>query len=172
MKTITLITIILIGITMAKNNELKVGDVAPDFTLQDQNEQEHTLSNYFGKKMVVYFYPKDDTPGCKKEACSIRDNYALFEENDIVVFGLSYDSPASHKKFAEKYDLPFTLLSDTEKSVAKLYNSNGLLMAKRNSFLINTDGKIFKIYKNVDVTSHTSNILDDFEALDSNKEQK
>ena len=96
---------------MAKN-DLNIGDKAPDFTLVDQDSTEHTLSEYFGKKIVVYFYPKDDTPGCKKEACSIRDNYALFEENDIVVFGLSYDSPASHKKFAEKYDLPFTLLSD------------------------------------------------------------
>ena len=160
-----IITIIIIGQVMAKNNKLMVSDKAPDFTLKDQNNTEHTLSEYFGKKIVVYFYPKDDTPGCKKEACSIRDNYALFEENGIVVFGLSYDSPASHKKFAEKYGLPFTLLSDKEKSVAKLYNSDGFLMAKRNSFLIDTEGKIFKIYKNVDVTAHTSNILDDFEGL-------
>jgi len=154
---------------MAKN-DLNIGDKAPDFTLVDQDSTEHTLSEYFGKKIVVYFYPKDDTPGCKKEACSIRDNYALFEENDIVVFGLSYDSPTSHKKFAEKYDLPFTLLSDVDKTVAKLYDSDGLFMAKRNSFLIDTDGKIFKIYKNVDVTSHTSNILDDFDVLGANKE--
>jgi len=154
---------------MAKN-DLNIGDKAPDFTLVDQDSTEHTLSEYFGKKIVVYFYPKDDTPGCKKEACSIRDNYALFEENDIVVFGLSYDSPTSHKKFAEKYDLPFTLLSDTDKSVAKLYGSDGFLMAKRNSFLIDINGKIFKIYKNVDVTSHTSNILDDFDVLNANKE--
>ena len=83
---------------------------------------------------------------------------------------LSYDSPASHKKFAEKYDLPFTLLSDANKSVAKLYNSDGFIMAKRNSFLIDTEGNIFKIYKNVDVTSHTSNILDDFDELDVSKE--
>ena len=162
-----LIIIMIIGITMAKNNELKIGDSAPDFTLQDQNEQKHTLSDYFGKKIVVYFYPKDDTPGCKKEACSIRDNYALFEENEIVVFGLSYDSPKSHKKFADKYGLPFTLLSDNEKKVAKLYNSDGFLMPKRNSFLIDTEGKIFKIYQSVDVTTHTSNILDDFEGLEN-----
>ena len=84
-----------------------------------------------------------------------------------MVFGLSYDSPVSHKRFAEKYDLPFTLLSDANKSVAKLYNSDGLLMAKRNSFLIDTEGNIFKIYKKVDVTSHTSNILDDFDELDA-----
>lgn len=159
----------MIGLIMAKN-DLNIGDKAPDFTLVDQDSTEHTLSEYFGKKIVVYFYPKDDTPGCKKEACSIRDNYALFEENDIVVFGLSYDSPTSHKKFAEKYDLPFTLLSDVDKTVAKLYDSDGLFMAKRNSFLIDTDGKIFKIYKNVDVTSHTSNILDDFDVLGANKE--
>ena len=164
------ILLLTIGLTMAKSSELKIGDKAPDFTLMDQDTTEHILSNYFGKKLVVYFYPKDDTPGCKKEACSIRDNYALFEQNEIIVFGLSYDSPASHKKFAEKYDLPFTLLSDSEKTVAKLYNSNGLLMAKRNTFLIDKDGKIFKIYKNVDVTSHTSNILDDFDVLENLKE--
>jgi len=92
------------------------------------------------------------------------------EENDIIVFGFSYDSPASHKKFAEKYDLPFTLLSDADKSVAKQYNSDGFLMVKRNSFLIDTEGNIFRIYRNVDVTSHTSNILDDFDVLDSDKE--
>ncbi|MFC1784077.1 peroxiredoxin [Candidatus Neomarinimicrobiota bacterium] len=165
MNKVLIIITIIIGITMAKNNELKIGDSAPDFTLQDQNKQDHTLSDYFGKKIVVYFYPKDDTPGCKKEACSIRDNYALFEENEIVVFGISYDSPKSHKTFADKYGLPFTLLSDNEKKVAKLYNSDGFLMAKRNSFLIDSEGKIFNIYKNVDVTTHTSNILDDFEGL-------
>ena len=164
------ILLLTIGLTMAKSSELKIGDKAPDFTLMDQDTTEHILSNYFGKKLVVYFYPKDDTPGCKKEACSIRDNYALFEQNEIIVFGLSYDSPASHKKFAEKYDLPFTLLSDADKSVAKLYNSNGLLMAKRNTFLINKDSKIFKIYKKVDVTSHTSKILDDFDVLENLKE--
>ena len=152
---------------MAKSSELKIGDGAPDFTLFDHNGEEQTLSDYFGKKLVVYFYPKDDTPGCRKEACSIRDNFSLFEENDIIVFGISYDSPSSHKKFAEKYDLPFTLLSDNDKEVAKLYKSDGFLMAKRNTFLIDTDGKIFKIYKNVDVTTHTENILSDFSKLDN-----
>jgi peroxiredoxin Q/BCP len=161
---------LIIGITMASNTELKVGDQAPDFTLLDQNEKEHTLSEYIGEYIVVYFYPKDDTPGCTKEACSIRDNIALFEESGIWVFGLSFDSPKSHKKFAEKHNLPFTLLSDSDKSVAKLYNSNGLLMAKRNTFLIDKDGKIFKIYKNVDVTIHTENILKDFSNLENLKE--
>ena len=155
---------------MANNNELKIGDKSPDFTLLDQNEKEHTLSDYFGKKIVVYFYPKDDTPGCTKEACSIHDDINIFEENNIVVFGISYDSPKSHKKFAEKYNLPFTLLCDSDKSIAKLYNSAGLIFAKRNSFLINSDGLIFKIYKNVDVTTHTKNILNDFNNLDNSKD--
>jgi peroxiredoxin Q/BCP len=163
MKIITILTTYLIGITMAQNNELKIGDMAPDFTLIDQNEVEHTLSDYFGKKIVVYFYPKDDTPGCTKEACSIRDKYNFFTKNDIVVFGISYDLPKSHKKFAEKYNLPFNLLSDSDKEVAEQYDSNGLFMAKRNTFLIDTDGKIFKIYKNVDLASHTSKILEDFD---------
>lgn len=161
---------IIIGVSMASNNDLKIGDQAPDFTLLDQYSIEQTLSAYIGKNIVVYFYPKDDTPGCTKEACSIRDNFALFEENNITVFGISYDSPKSHKKFAEKYKLPFTLLSDRDKSVAKSYNSNGFLMAKRNTFLINKYGKIFKIYKSVDVTEHTKNILNDFSDLEKSIE--
>ena len=165
-KMITILTLI-IGVIMANDTVLKVGDKAPNFTLLDQSGNDHTLSDYFGQKIVVYFYPKDDTPGCTKEACSIRDNIALFEENGIKVFGLSFDSPNSHKKFAEKYNLPFTLLSDSDKSVAKLYNSRGFLMAKRNTFLIDTDGKIFKIYKNVDVTTHTQKILNDFLVSDN-----
>ena len=155
---------------MANNTELQVGDNAPNFTLLDQNNVEHTLSDYFGKKIVVYFYPKDDTPGCTKEACSIRDNFTQFEENGIIVFGISYDSPKSHKKFAEKYNIPFTLLSDNNRSVAEAYNSKGLLMAKRNTFLIDTEGKIFKIYKKVDVSTHTASILNDFSKLENLQE--
>ena len=158
------------GSIMGAKIELKIGDAAPNFKLVDQNEKEHNLSNYFGKKIVVYFYPKDDTPGCTKEACSIRDNFALFEENNIIVFGISYDSPSSHKKFSEKYNLPFILLSDSAKSVATLYNSKGLFMAKRNTFLIDEEGKIFKIYKNVDVSTHTESILNDFSKLENLKE--
>lgn len=161
---------IIIGITMAGDTELKVGDNAPDFTLSDQNGKEQTLSDYFGENIVVYFYPKDDTPGCTKEACSIRDNFKLFEKNNIIVFGISYDSPRSHKKFAEKYNLPFILLSDSDKSVAKSYDSYGWFLTKRNSFLIDKSGKIFKIYKSVDVTEHTENILNDFSDLEKSKE--
>lgn len=165
MRKIQLIIILVIGVIVAKENKLNIGDNAPNFTLIDQDKVEHTLSDYFGKKIVVYFYPKNDTPGCTKEACSIRDNYNLFEDNGITVFGISYDSSQSHKKFAEKYNLPFTLLSDKEKTVAKLYDSAGLLTVKRNSFLIDTEGKIYKIYEGVDVSTHTQNILKDFSEL-------
>jgi peroxiredoxin Q/BCP len=169
MLKIILITI-MIGNLMA-NNALEIGDKAPDFTLIDKNNKVHTLSDYFGELIAVYFYPKDDTPGCTKEACSIRDNYSKFEEKGIIVFGISYDSPKSHKKFAEKYNLPFTLLSDSEKVAAKAYGSNGILMAKRNTYLIDRDGKIFKIYKDVDVTTHTQNILNDFMDLEKADEK-
>lgn len=166
MKTISLIiAILIIGVVMAENNELKIGDNAPDFTLVDKDNIEHTLSDHFGKKIVVYFYPKDDTPGCTTEACSIRDNFSVFEENKITVFGISYDSPKSHKKFAEKYNIPFTLLSDSDKEVSKKYDSHGMIIAKRNTFLINPEGKIFKIYKGVDVNTHTQNMLNDFSDL-------
>ena len=164
LKLVILITIGM-GNILGADIELKIGDAAPDFNLIDQNGKEHKLSDYFGEKIVVYFYPKDDTPGCTKEACSIRDNFTQFKENNIIVFGISYDSPRSHKKFAEKYNLPFILLSDSAKSVARLYNSKGLFMAKRNTFLIDKEGKILKIYKKVDVSTHTENILNDFSKL-------
>ena len=156
---------------MAQDQMLEVGNMAPNFTLEDQNSKKHTLSDYFGNKIVVYFYPKDDTPGCTKEACSIRDNYSKFEDKGIIVLGISYDSPKSHKKFAEKYNLSFTLLSDSEKVAAKAYGSSGILMAKRNTYLIDRDGKIFKIYKDVDVTTHTQNILNDFSDLEKADEK-
>lgn len=164
LKLVILITIGM-GNILGADIELKIGDAAPDFNLIDQNGKEHKLSDYFGEKIVVYFYPKDDTPGCTKEACSIRDNFTQFKENNIIVFGISYDSPRSHKKFAEKYNLPFILLSDSAKSVARLYNSKGLFMAKRNTFLIDKEGKILKIYKKVDVSTHTESILNDFSKL-------
>ena len=102
---------------------LSINDIAPDFNLQDQNNEAHTLSQHKGSYVLVYFYPKDDTPGCTKEACMIRDVYDDFEKKGIVVIGISADSPKSHKKFAEKYELPFTLLSDEDKSIIDAYGA-------------------------------------------------
>ncbi|NQV15243.1 peroxiredoxin [bacterium] len=140
-----------------------VGSLAPDFTLNDELGQSHRLSDYRGQDVVVYFYPKDDTPGCTIEACSIRDRYSLFAERNIVVFGVSYDGARSHQKFKEKHELPFILLSDKDKSVAAEYKSKGLFMPKRKTFLIDKQGVIIKVFESVNVREHADDILKDFE---------
>ena len=165
MKVIIMIGLTLFGMASGADNKLKEGSPAPDFTMQDQDGNTHTLSEYKGQLVVVYFYPKDDTPGCTKEACSIRDDYTLFEKNGIKVFGVSYDDMKSHKKFAEKYDLPFTLLSDLDKSVAAAYGTKGIFVPSRKTFLIDADGIVRKIYENVTVTGHGAEILADFAAM-------
>ncbi len=147
------------GLLLAAN-PLAEGDPAPDFTLPDQHEVDHSLSDYHGQRVLVYFYPKDGTPGCTKEACGLRDVYGEYETANIVVLGISYDSAESHREFIAKHDLPFTLLSDTHKLVAKLYGTKGINpMAIRRSFLIDEDGRIVKIIKDVDVTSHNQDVL-------------
>lgn len=162
MKRLVLSLLIFSGVNMlfAKNIELQLGDFAPNFALADDNGVEHRLSDYRGQPVVVYFYPKDDTPGCTKEACAFRDDYASYEELGIRVFGISYDTPESHSRFKSKYDIPFTLLSDTDKSVAKSYGAAGLIFPKRVTFIIDAEGKISKVYEKVSVTTHSSEILD------------
>jgi len=169
MKTLGLFTagILAAGFIMGADIKLKEGDAAPDFSLMDQNGNLHSLSDYRGQKVVVYFYPKNDTPGCTKEACSFRDDYSLFQKDSIKVFGISYDSSESHRKFAEKYRLPFTLLSDSEKTVARAYGSKGLIFPKRKTFLIDEMGMVLKVYHEMDVTTHGAQILADFEAMDA-----
>ncbi len=147
---------------------LKEGDPAPDFTLADQNGEQHTLSNYQGQKVLVYFYPKDDTPGCTKEACGLRDDYAEYQADNIVILGISYDPPNTHQLFREKHSLPFTLLSDTSKVVAGLYGTRGIYpLAIRRSFLINEEGRIVKIISDVDITTHSQDVLRYFREADS-----
>ncbi len=153
------------GMAVGAQGASLLGELAPDFTMLDQDGKSHTLSEYRGQKVVVYFYPKDDTPGCTTEACSIRDDYGLFEKNGIKVFGVSYDDVQSHKKFAEKYDLPFSLLSDSDKSVAKAYGADGLFVTSRKTYLIDEEGILRKIYENVTPTGHGPEILADFKAL-------
>lgn len=145
---------------------LKVGQKAPDFSLKDSNGQVRNLREFYGTPIVIYFYPKDDTPGCTKEACSFRDNYNLFKEQGIEVIGISYDSPESHAEFKKKYNLPFTLLSDIDKSVAEKYGANrGILNfigAKRITYLLDKSGIIIKVYPNVTPAEHAGKILDFF----------
>jgi peroxiredoxin Q/BCP len=143
---------------------LKPGIIAPDFTTPDQNNSLVTLSSFRGQWVLLYFYPEDDTPGCTKEACGIRDSFAEFQ-GKITVLGVSHDSVESHQKFQQKYSLPFLLLSDQNKSVSTLYDTNGLLFSKRISYLIDPTGHIVKVYPKVNVSTHAKTILRDFAKL-------
>ena len=140
--------------------EVKEGDMFPDFKLKADDGKEVSLSDVKGKKGVVYFYPKDDTPGCTKEACSFRDSINSFESQRIPVFGISVDSIESHKKFKNKYSIPFTLLSDSDKKViAKLGIKSILGVASRVTFILDENGKILKIYPKVSPDKHAEEIL-------------
>ncbi len=142
---------------------------APEFSLQDQFGEVHTLSQYRGKKVLIYFYPKDDTPGCTTEACNFRDNYQDLSDAGLVVLGISKDTVKSHKKFAEKYNLPFPLLADEDTSVCQSYGVWGkkkfmgreYVGISRVSFLIDEKGEIAKIYEDVKPKEHTQEVAQD-----------
>ncbi len=135
---------------------------APKFTLLDQDGKETSLSQFLGQKVLLYFYPKDGTPGCTKEACVIAEMYDEFKKAGIAVLGVSADSPESHTKFRAKYHLPFTLLSDPEKLVIAQYGAKSLIgITKRISYLIDEAGIISKVYPKVDPASHAGEILVD-----------
>jgi len=149
--------------------ELKVGDPAPDFRLPSTEGREIALKEFRGKKNVVlYFYPKDDTPGCTKEACSFRDERPKFGKKDAVILGVSFDDLESHKKFAGKYKLPFPLLSDADKKVAEAYGvykeksmyGRTYMGIERSTFVIDKDGTIAQIYRKVKVDGHSDEILE------------
>lgn len=135
---------------------------APDFHLPDQNEEEHYLSDYERQWVLIYFYPKDDTSGCTKEACGFRDNMPDFEKLKIKILGISADSAESHAKFVSKYGLNFTLLSDQKKEVIKTY---GASITKRISYLIDPKGMIRKAYSKVTPAEHAEEVLVDLEAM-------
>jgi peroxiredoxin Q/BCP len=156
-----------------ENNMLTINTIAPDFTLPDEEGTLRSLNQYRGKRVLLYFYPKDDTPGCTKEACMIAEVYNDFGAQNIAVLGVSKDSPASHKRFKEKYHLPFTLLSDGEGKVVELYEawqektmfgrtSMGIV---RISYLIDEQGKIVRVYPDVNPATHALEILNDVRNL-------
>lgn len=152
---------------------IKVGQKAIDFELPDQNSKTHKLSDYKGSFVLLYFYPKDDTPGCTKEACAIRDDFHNFKKLKCKVLAVSADSVKSHKKFEEKYDLPFPILSDEERKVLDTYEALGeksmfgkkYIGILRTSYLINPEGVIVKIYKNVKPEIHAKEVLKDLEEI-------
>jgi len=147
---LTIFIILAINYSTGQSNKLEIGDTIPQFTLKDQNNKEFDVTKYRGKKpMVIYFYPKDDTPGCTKEACSFRDEFETFTDLNVEVIGISSDDVVSHKKFAEKYNLPFTLLADTKKKVRKLFGvPNNLLglLPGRVTYVVNKNGIIVHIF--------------------------
>ncbi len=146
---------------------LKVGDKAPEFKLAGDDGGTHSLKEFRGKKIVLFFYPKDDTSGCTKEACSFRDNYATIKKKDAVVLGISGDSVESHKKFISKYDLNFILLSNEDRSVLDLYGvwkeksmyGRTFMGIERTTFIIDEQGKISHIFPKVKVDGHTEEVL-------------
>ncbi len=163
-----LITVLLSAPTFAGEPPV-VGADAPSFNLQDQNGEWHTLGDYRGQWLAVYFYPKDDTPGCTTEACNFRDNIYAFKAIGAAVVGISVDDVDSHKEFSDKYKLPFTILADEDGKTAKAYgvlkNYMLLKLASRQSFLVNPEGEIVKHYADVDPDKHTDQVLTDIKAL-------
>ena len=146
---------------------LKVGEAAPDFNLPDQNGKNHKLSDYHGKWLALYFYVKDDTPGCTKQACKFRDDFHQLRDLGAEVVGVSVDDSASHADFAKKYDLPFPLLADSKGETAKRYDSIWSLigLAKRNTYLIDPEGRIAKIYLSASPSRNSVEIVEDLKRM-------
>ena len=138
---------------------LKVGDTAPDFSAVDDQGKLISLKDFLGKTVVLYFYPKDDTPGCTAEAEGFRDNFKEFAGKNAVILGVSYDNVGSHQDFKQKHQLPFYLLVDSEKKISGLYGAKGLIVASRDTIVIDPQGKIQQIYRGVDPVTHIQEVL-------------
>lgn len=174
MKKFLLSVCYVLGMSLSSHAaaELNVGDVAPEFTLKDQHENNVSLSDMAGRWVVLYFYPKNDTPGCTTEACSFRDNINKLIEQKATILGVSIDTVKSHQEFIKKHDLPFQLLADPRAIVAARYGSMlnlGIVrLAKRHSFIIDPTGHIAKIYRDVDPDTHVAEVLEDLKRLQEN----
>ena len=164
-----IIVALLLPFSFASLAQIKVGSKAPNFTLSDQNSIQHQLSDYEGSWVILYFYPKDDTPGCTTQACDFRDAVKRIIASKSNVFGVSLDSVESHKRFADKNNLQFSLLSDESGEVSEAYDSLNNFMsfksAKRNTFIIDPDGKVAKIYLSVKPSTHSQMVLNDLNQL-------
>jgi len=166
--------VLTVCLTLAFQNSwsadpLPEGSAAPSFRLQDQNSKWHSPEDYKGKWLVLYFYPKDDTPGCTTEACNFRDDIMAFRKMGVTILGVSTDDVESHQEFADKHSLPFPLLADTSGDVSAAYAGFKLLgilkLANRKTYLIGPDGTIAKRYDSVDPDKHSAQIMNDLKAL-------
>ena len=162
-------TALFLGHIAVAAGVLDVGKPAPEFELADQQGQLHSLEDYRDQWVVLYFYPKDETPGCTTEACEFRDNIFAYRELNAQILGVSLDDVESHRKFAENHSLPFPLLADTEGTAADAYGVKtkmmGWIVAKRQTFLIDPDGNIAMHYEKVDPDEHSAQVLADLESL-------
>lgn len=165
----SLFTAALVWLSGARAADLQVGQPAPGFELLDQNGKTQRLVDYRGRWLVMYFYPKNDTPGCTKEACEFRDDILMFRRMGVALLGVSTDDLASHQAFAAKYQLPFPLLSDAKGEVAAAYGAlfglGPVRFARRHSFIIDTEGRLAKIYRDVDPKQHSDEVIQDLKAL-------
>ncbi len=159
----------LLGLHGVQADDLAPGNPAPKFTLLDQETRTHTLASYRGRWVVLYFYPKDDTPGCTTEACNFRDDLPAMRALNVQILGVSMDDTKSHARFAEKYSLPFPLLADTEGNVARAYGAlwsiGPLQVARRHTFVIDPEGRVAKIYRNVKPAEHSRELQQDLKEL-------
>ena len=173
--TLTLVIVAVAAIILSftsigiANDQPMPGAAAPEFELSDQNGQLHSLEDYRDQWVVLYFYPKDDTPGCTTEACEFRDNIFAFKDLNAQILGVSLDGVESHKAFAEEYGLPFPLLADVEGEVSAAYGvktrMGGMIVAKRQTFIVAPDGSIAKHYEKVSPDEHSRQVLADLEEL-------
>ncbi len=164
-----LLSFVIPGYSLNAAEQVAVGDPAPEFELSDQDGQLHSLEDYRDQWVVLYFYPKDDTPGCTTEACEFRDNIFAFKKVNAQILGVSLDDAESHAKFAEKYGLPFPLLADVEGKASEAYGVKtkmfGMTVAKRQTFVIGPDGTIAKHYEKVNPDEHSEQVLADLKEL-------
>ena len=175
MNRLTLLTIPILALAAVQvSAQLAIGDLAPEFELFDQNEQLHSLEDYRDQWVVLYFYPRDETPGCTTEACGFRDHILAFKSLNTQVLGISLDDVDSHKRFAENHGLPFPLLADAGGKTADAYGvktrMQGMTVAKRQTFIIGPDGTIAKHYDKVKPATHSEEVLKDLQALGAGAE--
>ncbi len=163
-KILIVMFLIMVAIVYSKNkddnkSQIKVKDRAPLFEAIDHNNNLINLKDYLGNYVVIYFFPKAFTPGWTKQACGFRDKYSIYKENNIIVLGVSYDESEKLNKFRKKHSLPFTFISDTDKTISKKYNSGGMLFPSRKTIIINPEGIILNFIDNVNIDTHSDDII-------------
>ncbi len=174
MTTLSVFAVLATGSSSLASETIVVGDATPEFELSDQDGQLHSLEDYRDQWVVLYFYPKDETPGCTTEACEFRDNIFAFKRLNAQILGVSMDDVDSHQKFAEKYSLPFPLLADVDGIAADAYNvktqRRGMTIAKRQTFLIDPQGRLAKHYETVTPETHSAEVIADLEILSATEQ--